>query len=69
MLVWGGDRRGPNQTPLPDGAAYDPATNRWQRIPDAPKAAGASTDGGVDRQQAADLDGQRPGRASGRGGL
>jgi N-acetylneuraminic acid mutarotase len=39
MLVWGGDRRGRNPVSMLDGAAYDPATNRWQRIPDAPQAA------------------------------
>jgi hypothetical protein len=39
MLVAGGDSRDPNRPPLRDGAAYDPATGRWQRIPDAPPAA------------------------------
>lgn len=38
VVVWGGmdaapERRG---TPLADGAAYDPATDTWRRIPDPP---------------------------------
>jgi hypothetical protein len=37
ILVWGGDTRGANQVPMTDGAAYDPATGRWQPIPRAPK--------------------------------
>jgi hypothetical protein len=39
MVVWGG--AGPvsgQATPLGDGAAYDPATNTWRRIADAPIA-------------------------------
>ena len=45
MIVWGGVYRdgtlteGGNayqQTPLGDGAAYDPATDTWRRLPDAP---------------------------------
>jgi hypothetical protein len=38
MLVWGGHGRvaGQGLRPLTDGAAYDPATNRWQRTPSAP---------------------------------
>jgi N-acetylneuraminic acid mutarotase len=38
LLVWGGHRRVPGQGlgPMRDGASYDPAADRWQRIPDAP---------------------------------
>jgi hypothetical protein len=38
LLVWGGHGRIPNQglRPLTDGAAYDPASDRWQPIPRAP---------------------------------
>jgi hypothetical protein len=38
LLVWGGHSRIPNQglRPLRDGAAYDPASDRWQPIPSAP---------------------------------
>jgi len=35
MIVWGGGAGGPTNT---DGAAYDPAANRWRRIADAPTA-------------------------------
>jgi N-acetylneuraminic acid mutarotase len=37
LLVWGGrtTRGGPPQRP-PRGFAYDPATNRWSRLPQAP---------------------------------
>jgi N-acetylneuraminic acid mutarotase len=47
LLVWGGWARGTNATPsggVVDGAAYDPATNTWRRLPDAPlRAASAQT--------------------------
>ena len=38
MLVWGGHGRTGSQGlhPLRDGAAYDPAGDRWQPIPNAP---------------------------------
>ena len=34
VLVWGGS--GPPSGYLADGAAYDPATNTWRRLPDSP---------------------------------
>ena len=38
LLVWGGHGRTGSQGlhPLRDGAAYDPAGDRWQPIPNAP---------------------------------
>jgi len=39
MLVWGGTRQGRERS---DGAAYDPVTRTWRRLPDAP----AGTEGG-----------------------
>lgn len=40
LVVWGGARaeHGDDPPPLADGAAYDPDTNRWSRLPDAPIA-------------------------------
>jgi hypothetical protein len=40
LLVWGGHGRIPNQglRPLTDGAAYDPASDRWRVLPPAPIA-------------------------------
>ena len=39
MLVAGGTIPGAGSARLTDGAAYNPTTRRWQRIPDAPQAA------------------------------
>lgn len=36
MLVWGGAGALPRPPHFADGAAYDPATNRWRRLPQAP---------------------------------
>jgi hypothetical protein len=47
LLVWGGDSRGEAQTPLLDGASYDPATGRWQPIPPAPKGVHGSVPAAV----------------------
>ncbi|MGH2767359.1 MAG: Kelch repeat-containing protein, partial [Actinomycetota bacterium] len=38
MIVWGGDRGGPDEFPFADGAAYDPSRGRWRRLPEAPLA-------------------------------
>ncbi|MBV9041836.1 MAG: sigma-70 family RNA polymerase sigma factor [Acidimicrobiia bacterium] len=32
LLVWGGEVNGPKATPKSDGAAFDPASNRWRPI-------------------------------------
>jgi hypothetical protein len=38
VLLWGGERSAASTgtTPLGDGAAYDPVSNRWRRLPPAP---------------------------------
>jgi hypothetical protein len=36
LLVWGGYRFDGVERPLGDGAAYDPATDTWRILPDAP---------------------------------
>lgn len=36
MLVWGGSGSLPRQPYFADGAAYDPAADRWRRLPQAP---------------------------------
>ena len=36
MLVWGGQTGFTNGTGLTDGAAYDPTTDTWRRLPDGP---------------------------------
>ncbi|HET7028254.1 MAG TPA: hypothetical protein VFI28_11240 [Candidatus Limnocylindrales bacterium] len=36
LLVWGGSWPWGDPKPLADGAAFDPATNRWRRIPHTP---------------------------------
>ncbi|HVE47965.1 MAG TPA: hypothetical protein VNA57_14610 [Acidimicrobiales bacterium] len=36
MLVWGGAGNLPRPPHFADGAAYDPATDRWRRLPQAP---------------------------------
>ena len=42
MIVWGGAWRAGNAAIyLDDGAAYDPATNRWRRLPPSPLASRA----------------------------
>ena len=38
MIVWGGTLSGPTWASLATGAGYDPATDTWTAIPDAPRA-------------------------------
>ena len=38
MIVWGGTLSGPTWAPLASGASYDPATDTWTPLPDAPRA-------------------------------
>jgi hypothetical protein len=41
MLVWGGNERAPDPTlGTAIGAAYDPASNSWIRLPETPGATG-----------------------------
>ncbi len=48
LVIWGGDASrhsyGERDVALRDGAAYDPATNRWRRIARAPIAASADAE-------------------------
>jgi hypothetical protein len=42
MIVWGGyDQPGPDAVPTADGAAYNPTTDGWRRLPRGPLAAAA----------------------------
>jgi N-acetylneuraminic acid mutarotase len=63
MLVWGGHGRVHDQglRPLRDGAAYDPAEDRWSPIPNAPAGGqGTSARGCVDGVEDAGVARQRP---------
>jgi N-acetylneuraminic acid mutarotase len=46
MVIWGGDQRGGVNPSVAtaDGAAYDPATNRWSALPAAPLSPRADAD-------------------------
>lgn len=47
MLVWGGVTRGSVIREAKDGAAYDPSTNTWRKIPPAPPGMAGPVDGGA----------------------
>jgi hypothetical protein len=43
MIVWGGyDGTGPSAVAVGDGAAYNPSTNTWRRVPTGPLPASAN---------------------------